>query len=263
MHPTRILTVTLLVLAGLVAPSVSSAQSIIGTVLADPIGERIPNVNVTLFDADGVAVRTAMSDTAGVFRIRAPGEGRYTLRADHLGYATVVTEPLELGAAEAVRITISMSVDAVPLEPLVVTERRRYPSSRIQEFHERAEEAERTGMGRIVTRGEIERLRPTLRTLMATMPVGYSPLGRCEPRIFLDGLDLGLGADAIEHVDRMTHWEDIEGIEIYRGVVQIPTTYYKGDCAAVLVWTRADATTRFSWRRLSVLGGFLLLVLLL
>jgi hypothetical protein len=84
----------------------------------------------------------------------------------------------------------------------------------------------------------------------------------CRPAYFLDGMpieqrDLGF-LSAL----------DVEGIEIYRTMAQVPVQYqHRGACGVVLVWTPIDDRGRgtpLTWRRvfiaLGVIGTLLLLM---
>lgn len=245
--------ISLLILGSIPA----SGQTVQGVVVIEDTEEPIPHVNITLVDDDEESVRSTGTDSLGHFTIEVPGEGTYTLLAQHVGYEEVVTRAFEVGPAEVVDVTVQMSLDAVPLDALVVTERRRYPNARIREFYERAAHVDRSGFGRVVWKEDLERYRPhSLRSFLTRYPMGRG--GTCRPRVYIDGLNMGVGDEAFEHLDAMIFWEQVEGIEVYRGITQVPPQYNRGgDCAAVLVWSRADRGKPFTWKRAMVAGAFL------
>lgn len=252
----------ILLACSLGGPASVHAQVVVGVVRAEVGEEPIAEAEVALLDLEGERVQTTATDSVGRFRLEAPRAGTYRIRIAGVGYREIVSDAIELGPVEQVDVEVYLSIDAVPLDPIVVTERRRYPNLRIQGFYERAEWVQRSGFGRILTKDDLARIRPhSMRMLLATQPMGFRAGARCQPRIYIDGMDLGAGAEAVELLDGTIHWEDIEGIELYRGATQIPPQYTRGnDCGAVLVWSKAGSGNPFSWRRLAVAAGILLLM---
>jgi hypothetical protein len=57
--------------------------------------------------------------------------------------------------------------------------------------------------------------------------------------------------------------DDVEGIEIYRGVTQIPAEYYRyGMCGLTMVWSRHDppGMRPLTWKRAGVAGALIVLL---
>src|SRR4051812_19227115 len=83
-------------------PAGLAAQGVTGTVVDGRSGAPVPGALVTLVSDDGRVQARVLADRAGTFALRAPAAGRYTLRAERVGYATASSPPLELGAGQVV-----------------------------------------------------------------------------------------------------------------------------------------------------------------
>jgi hypothetical protein len=247
--------VVLLVLA--VAPA--DAQTVIrGTVIED--GTRVPigTVDLRLLDADGEIRARAISDQNGQFTIelQASDSGVFTLGVRRVGYAPITAEELRVGAGDELVLEIRLSARAVALEAVTVVAQRRFEPNRIIEFRERAQQARRTGLGRIYMREDMDRMgHSSIQFVLDAVPWG----NRCRPLVLLDGLP----AD-----ERLTGVRagDLEGVEIYRGVTQIPPEYYRyGMCGLALLWTRSDpdGLRPLTWARVAAAAVVIALMALI
>lgn len=238
----------------LILPAQGWGQVLRGAVMEEETGAAIPFAEVSLMDASGRALQSVVSDSLGEFRLEALAADSFAVRIQRFGYASVTSPLFRIERGEVVAIEARLSPEAVALEPVTVVTRRRAPA-RLRRFYERAE----TSHGRIYTREEIERIRPaTIRHLLRSVP---RRLG-CEPAIYLDGLLVERAQD----LDALAPPREIEGIEIYRGAVQIPPEFYRpGMCGLVLVWRKpyGEGGTPFTWARAAIAGAFVLLVVLL
>lgn len=115
---TRHLAFALLGLAlSLAAPA--HAQSVTGS-FVDAGGAPIPSARVSLQDESGRVVHAALTDASGRFTLRAPAAGRYVLRGERIGYASTVSEPLQIGAGEQASHRLVGIGQRVLLEAVVV-----------------------------------------------------------------------------------------------------------------------------------------------
>ena len=253
MRPALLLSLPLLLAAQAV-----SAQSVIGRILEDASGRPIATADVRLIDRAGAVRASSVSDTAGWFRLVAPIPGRYTVRASALGYVSTQTVALDADEGVELSVEVRLSTDALPLEPLRVVAKRTYRVGRLAEYYNRAEWSRKTGFGKVFMRDELERSKPT--TLMNIVRM-YPQRLRCQPLYLIDGLPV-----AERDID-VINPEDVEGIEIYRGVNEVPVEYaHRSACGLVMVWSRIDATggRPFSWKRLlmgAAAAGFLILLM--
>lgn len=248
----------LLVLAGTSA----DAQSVVKgkVVRADSTG--IAGARVQVTDSARSNTYTAVTDTAGQFRIRLAlplQPGLFFVRAEMLGYRTLDAVPLRVADRDELTVRLTMAIDAIPLQPLHITARARYIRSPLDEFYDRAERVRRFGGGIIVGYDEVQRRRGTSVQLMINERV---PAARtCPPSVFIDGM-LARTEDV-----RAVSMTDVEGIEIYRTQTMVPARYQgRTTCGAVLIWTqigdRAEGT-RLTWRRVFMALGLLSLGYLL
>jgi hypothetical protein len=118
----------LAVLAALLGLAVTAAsaraQAVTGR-LVDPSGAPVERVLVVLVDTAGHQGGAAITDASGGFTIRARGPGRYALRAERIGFATVTSPRFDLAADETREQRIVASGQAVALAAVTVTPQAR------------------------------------------------------------------------------------------------------------------------------------------
>lgn len=199
---------------------------------------------VTLIDTAGVVIGRMPTGPQGQYALTAPRGGAFRLQFVGPGYGSVVSPEFSLAAGE----TRIQGLEAVPLRAVamdtVIVEGRPVPS-RLAGFYQR----KAGGLGAFVEREEIERWNPSQPTdvlrRMNTVNLVPTDLGyrvvsrrdqRCAPAVFLDGIYMGTGAEF--DFDAVLTTEQIEGVETYSGAGQIPPEFNRGDCGAVVVWTR-------------------------
>jgi len=225
------------------APAPAPGQAVRGQVKDRTTGKPALGV-VTLIDTAGILVGRMPTGPQGQYAFTAPRAGAYLLQFIGPGYGSYVSREFTLGAGE----TRIMGLEAVPLPVValdtVIVEGRPVPR-RLAGFYERLS----GGFGDFVTRDEFERWNPSqptdvLRRMQAVNLVptdlGYRVVSRrdprCAPAVFLDGIFMGTGAEF--DFDAVLTAEQIEGVEVYGGAGQIPAEFNRGDCGAVVVWTR-------------------------
>ena len=254
------------------------AQMVHGQVLQ--LGTSIPlkDVSVSL-RAEGRSMAQAVTDTSGGFRLQAPRVGDYTIVAERIGYTTV-SSPLSVALREQVEVVLNMDVTAVPLAPLTVKGRSPYDLGFLAGYHERLERYGKVGGGRFITRDQIndrgaldvsDLLRDVarigvnsdrLRGQYVTLRGGA---GECHPRVYLNGTLTNRNDRAF--VNEVVRPNELEGIEVYQGVAQLPPLYHdETGCGVILLWThRGDGPGQrpFSWKRLLAALGLASAVVLL
>lgn len=80
-----------------------------GTIL-DPSGAAVPNATVTLKEASTGVSHTAISSSAGVYRIPALPAGTFTLSVEARGFETAVLENVSLQVAETRTVNVSLKI---------------------------------------------------------------------------------------------------------------------------------------------------------
>lgn len=116
MRPTVILVGFFLL--GVVSPA--RAQVVRGTLLEEETSRPIPGAFVILQDSAGRSVATTMTAGAGTWLLRAPAAGTYQIRADRIGYSSLVSEPLTLAEGESVTYRLSAGVAPIEMAELAV-----------------------------------------------------------------------------------------------------------------------------------------------
>lgn len=227
----------------LTAGSQAAAQVVRGQVKDRSSGKPALGV-VTLIDTAGALIGRMPTGPQGQYALTAPRAGAFFLQFVGPGYGPYVSREFPLAAGE----TRIMGLEAVPLPAValdtVIVEGRPVPS-RLVGFYER----KAGGLGEFVTREELERWNPSqptdvLRRMssvnLVPVDLGYRVVSRrdqrCAPAVFLDGIYMGTGAEF--DFDAVLTTEQIEGVETYSGAGQIPPEFNRGDCGAVVVWTR-------------------------
>jgi hypothetical protein len=260
---------TALAAALVIAAAPLSAQKVTGTVV-DAGRKPIPEATVSLQTEEGRMLATAVTDTAGVFDMRAPRFGRFYLHAERIGYESV-RSAVDVNLAEQVDLLVVLDIAAVTLEPLTVTARSPFDMGRLGEYYERMADNQRLGIGRFMTRDQID-LRGALEMveLLREFPrvtalqdnrgqhiVFQDVRGACTPAVFIDGALANRQDRAF--LDELVRPYELEGIEIYQGVARLPGRYHDATgCGVILLWTRRELAgpgRPFSWRRVLLVGA--------
>ncbi len=234
-------------------PAALGAQSIRGRTLESGTGRPVEGAQVSLVAADGKVVAEAISGREGAFQLLARVGGRYTLRASHLAYLTVTSQPFDLPDGEELLVDLALTTAPIPMDPLTITARRVDPriGSTIEGFYARAKMAgEGLGFGRVVRRIDPEvtsssTVRDVLRWLEP--PNRGESISQRSPGclvIYWNG-ELVLSADqAQEWLDTQASF--FEGMEYYRNPYDAPLAFreipiYLQDqvsCSVLALWPK-------------------------
>jgi hypothetical protein len=241
-------TVLTLALPGVHAQRTTSATSAVGGVIRDSSGTPVADVEVS----SPLAARAARTDTAGAFVLGGLPAGKVALRMRRLAYAPVSME-LEVPARDTTWISVTLSVVAQQLNAVVVQE----DAQRVR-WLRGFDERRRLGIGRFVSRQDIESRQPLLLSdMLRNMPGmeirpttnigvagrnalrftrGNVPGRDCPPQYFVDGIRAtGLNIDDVLPTD-------IEGVELYPGILGVPAEFGNPrgnvNCGTVLIWTK-------------------------
>ncbi|PAP78305.1 carboxypeptidase-like regulatory domain-containing protein [Rubrivirga marina] len=213
-----------------------------------PEGEPIAGATVL------VGGRGASTNAEGEATLRDLAPGRHRVQVSFLGYETR-TLVARLDAPGPWGLIVELDEGAVGLDEVVV-EARDLSRSRLAAdgFFDRLD----LGLGRVLTREEIERKAPirlgdALTGLLGVRIVtnrvsapgdvpGRSAVAtrrgaECQMAIYLDGVYSPFLTDDVDAITA----QDVVAIEVYRGPTQIPTFYNqlgRGEgCGVILVWT--------------------------
>jgi hypothetical protein len=236
--------------AGLLSAGAAHAQVIVGQVLDETTSTPVTAAEVVLVDRSGGQRGQVLTDSTGWFRLAAPVPASYRVRASSLGYGRVETTEVNLEKGVELHLEIRLSSVAVPHEPLRIVARRPYRVGRLSEYYDRAQWTRKTGLGKVFMRDDIERMNPfNVSSIIRTVPTRVG----CEMTYLLDGLEIELDV-----LDSMIRPEEVEGVEVYRGITQMPPEYSRrGRCGLVMVWTRTDppGMRPFTWKRVLLGAG--------
>lgn len=246
----------LVVLAGVNLPPLLG-QEVHGTLLAAETVTPLPYGLVELLDNNLRPVATAYADELGRFALLAPGPGRYSLRGSHMTAQPLIAGPLDLAEDQVATVELTLALQPIELDPLMVTVRPEYRQLVRKGFYERA----RTEFGTFVTPEQVDAWRPNRVTdLLRRLPgirmeqhpsrinrylvtmnragmfmgeLGAGGGRRCVPRIIVDDVTM-VDFD----VDDLPA-QDVFAVEVYRSPVQVPAQYggVGGSCGVIVIWT--------------------------
>ena len=102
-----------------------SAQTARGRLLTDDTPQRpLPFATVSLHSADGTERAVTITDTLGLWVLRAPEPGRYTLRARRLGFQMVSSPEFTLESGQTATYNFVVATKPATLREVRVMERR-------------------------------------------------------------------------------------------------------------------------------------------
>lgn len=247
----------------------ADGQRVRGRLIEDGSGEAIVGGAVVLLhESEERVLGRSLSNSLGFFILDTNEPGRYRLRAERIGYQTATTSAFELHSRQVLRVELTLSTRTIVLQPLeVVSEiRPSYAWGALAGYYDRKEYlGEKLGIGRFITRAQIERMQPYRMTdLLRRVPglrvrqhpgqpgrfyVRSTSNGDCPPAVYLDGVPVGGNRSGVRA--RGTQFSpadellsdmlpsDLEGVEVYRGSSEAPPEYSNNaGCGVILLWTR-------------------------
>ena len=244
-------------------PQQGTTQTLAGIVLDQETGDPIEGVTVNLLDVDERAVAGGLSGATGGFIIRAPWTGRFQIRFERIGYATVTSTEIDLLPQDTVAVEMRLSVQAVELAPLTIISDRQALVldariarwgyyERVTRFGERG-----SGVAHFLDYDAIEKRRPGRVTDLFTdlSGVRVMPSGRrglsvrsirparvsmsnrgCGLTFYLDGVRILLDRD--ESINDYVIPTSLAAVEVYV-TAPYPLQYSPAgaDCGSIVVWT--------------------------
>jgi len=246
-RPASLLPAFALALLALLVADGLAAQTLRGRVAEGRTQEPLSSVLISLLDEDANILTQVETSESGGFVLDVPGPGEYYVRGERLSFTTV-TDGIFYFANEDAEMSIALFMLPQPteLEGIDVQIERQQVRRRLRSsgFYQRAA----MGIGRFIGPDEIER-RPVF--LFADFLRGIPGVtfqneqiffrggleGTCAPNFFIDGTRVFEGYGVLDLIQP----EDVDGIEVYRGVAQTPLEWggFNGSCGAILVWTKA------------------------
>ncbi|AHG90202.1 TonB family protein [Gemmatirosa kalamazoonensis] len=257
----------LTILAGTLAPALLSSQPAPRYVVAGNVrgadDARLAGAIVEMRAAGSAsAARQATTDADGAFRFGDVAPGQVELRVRRVGFRPetlqvevpqvdggAVIVPLERAAQAMAGVVVrAQSRATASITPFAAFERRR--AAGLGRFVTRADidkrrpqrtsDLFRSVPGVVLVQGEAGTLVPQFRNSMSagTASRGASSQGACTPFYWMDGTPLGALALDLDAIPPGA----IEGIELYSGIATVPAALRGGVsnavCGVIAVWTR-------------------------
>lgn len=215
----------------------------------------IPRAQIELLGPDGQVLHTTLTNASGVFLIQTARPGEYRLRAEHIGFAPVTTDPVELAVDSVTHLAIRMGRDAVPLDPLEVVGRRvdQLGRATYAGMYQRWGRSPSVGTNRVILPHEREfrgawRVKDVLSYMgVDTSPRAFGPSlsregARCMVVVFWRGRQIRSPDWALDLLE--TPVDEVEGIEIYTDPVAsaplelrpVLDAFDEVVCATVALW---------------------------
>jgi hypothetical protein len=248
------------ILAALLAwPTLANAQTLRGTVTDSLTGGALAGYTIRLINVGKDEQHTVIADSAGQFVFRDLGNGRYELQVEAFG-RSFRRGPFTLFRGEVLEITIPLAPTALALAPLTAVANSRSRKLELHGFYDRLinsrpqymlrDEIEKKNARTIpdlishMKGVRIERTRYGADVLMrAGLTMGALQAGKtCRPAVWVDGAQMRSGGNntPLVYLDAMESPNNIEAIEVYGGIAQLPAQYSGAGsgCGAILIWTR-------------------------
>jgi hypothetical protein len=236
-------------------PASAAAQARVRGVITDAAtGAPLPGAAVRLGEQAGVLALNAVTDSAGHYQFSGIRPGAYMIEVTTLGYEPARSHPLSVRVGAVLDVDLRLEPGALRLDSLPVEATARRVSIRLEGFYQRQAQ----GLpGEFITRADIDRRQPSRLSDVLTGLPGLSVTQRgiqnrragCTPELYVDGRrnpdikprnfpgSLGI-VDEINWI----HPSAVEGIEIYRGLAQLPAEFADSNsrrCGVIAIWTRA------------------------
>jgi hypothetical protein len=232
------------------------AQLVHGTITDGLSGRPVLGATVQVLNPDSSLRATATTETDGTFSM-APAPGLFVLRVERLGFATVLSRPLEMSSTDTLDFEIHLPRAPIALESLDVVAKPFDPSG----FYER----QKWGFGKFIGPEEVRKIHPTTVGDVVNGTLGffsYPAMGgwvtrmenrgrSCTPTVYLDGMMVERGSSPSVagprgggvQLDLLVPASQIRAAEIYQDATEAPAAFHAdggpggGICGVLVLWT--------------------------
>lgn len=219
-----------------------------GRVIDATTGRPIEAATIDLPNADARTV----SDADGYFRIDDVAVGSFEATVHHVAYGDPKFQ-VEIQDRRTAYAELRLTPAPVTVEPISVTIRYRAQWLERTGFYDRLA----SHLGEFVTPEEMEthrwrRFSEILRNVPGVeitqictphcsqiLRMSTTTQSRCIPTFFVDGRRM-MFRERVMDLDAIAPANDLEAMEVYRGIAQTPPQFY-GRCGSVVIWTRRGA----------------------
>lgn len=198
-------------------------------------------------------VLSAHTDTTGRFAIPNIPPGHHDVIARRFGFLPASAE-VEMAAGAEYSLAVTLQQLPVALARVTIRGQTRFVPPYLEDAYRRGA----TGMGTFLTAEDIDRMHPMdVYTVIGNTPGAHVSQGgitfaRCgygaelgiynrgaKIQIYIDGTRLTDGSQAsIALALRTIHVSQVQAIEVYRGVAEIPAEFLEDACAVIAIWTK-------------------------
>ncbi|NOT06690.1 MAG: TonB-dependent receptor [Gemmatimonadales bacterium] len=219
---------------GSVVGGAQELASITGSVKVSEKGPALEGARVTLVGT----LFSSVTNARGEFSIAGIVPGKYVIQATAIGYSTLSTS-ITIKPAEILEVDFETDADPFKLPDLAVRETPKLPAG----FERRLA----SGGGHYFTRDQIVRRNAGSTADLLRMVPGVQIgcrggrcrviMGRsganCSPSYWVDGVQVDV------NILWQVRPEELEGIEVYAGLSQIPAEFARHSaCGAIALWSR-------------------------
>src|SRR5438045_9223142 len=99
------------------ALSMAAAAQTLGGItgqVADPAGGTVPGATITITNLGTNAIRTAISNEAGVYDFPSLPPGAYSMKVEKSGFKTAITKQIEVQVQQIVRLDVTLVLGQAP-----------------------------------------------------------------------------------------------------------------------------------------------------
>jgi hypothetical protein len=245
----------------LLSAAPARAQLVRGTITDGLSGRPVLGATVQVLNPDSSLRAATDTEKDGSFTMR-PAPGIFVLRVERLGFATVLSKPLEMSARDTLDFEIHLPRAPIALESLHVVATPADPSG----FYER----QKWGWGKFIGPEEVKKMHATnVADLLTNIPgFAYVPArggprtrmenrGRyCTPTVYVDGLLATRGTATPStfqarrspregvQLDELVNTSQVHAVEVYQTGADAPLQFHAaggggggGDCGVIILWT--------------------------
>jgi CarboxypepD_reg-like domain/TonB-dependent Receptor Plug Domain len=237
----------------------AQSGTVLGTVTASEGGAPLPFARVTIMGMKG----TAVTASDGAFEIAQVPIGTRVLQVKLVGYASVMMV-VNVPSRDTARVSVTLALAAVPLEPVQVTGKPEQRLPAMRGFEERRARAQ----GHFLTRDEIlvmqaRRFTDLLRRIPGVQlyrvsgpyeqgeavrmsrTIGVMGPRACPVLYYMNGTPFPVTGDV--PIDHFIDPDEVAAVEVYSGMSQIPPEFnsasHNARCGVIVIWTLSSLDT--------------------
>ncbi len=239
--------------------SAQTGGALVGTVTATDGGAPLPFARVSVMGTK----QTTLTAADGAFAILQVAPGLRVIQVRLAGYTTLLTT-VNVASRDTARISVTLAVAGVQLDPVVVSGKPGPRLPAMQGFEERRGRAQ----GHFLNREEIVRMQARRFTdLLRRIPgvqmqhvsgpyeqgeavrmsrtIGVMGARACPVLYYMNGTPFPVTGDV--QIDQFIDPDEVAAVEVYNGMSQIPPEFnsasHNARCGVIVIWTLTSLDT--------------------